>query len=119
MRSTCTCRGHLEWCANCHVALHGLPIVYYSTRRGHTIPLKAWWERQRHKEGDAAVDTCAFVLQELLVHLRHYSSSSKCEALAGLTSIFHRHPRFAEGNFARLAEPSLELVVCADDDVRK
>lgn len=57
--------------------------------------------------------------QELLIQLRHYSPASKREALLGLKSIVDRHPRFAEVNFARLAEGSLELSVCFDNDVRK
>lgn len=57
--------------------------------------------------------------QELLVQLRHYSPISKREALAGLKTIVDRHRGFAEVNFARLAEASLELAVIFDDDVRK
>lgn len=57
--------------------------------------------------------------QELLVQLRHYSPASKRDALAGLKSIVDRHRAFAEVNFARLAEASLELAVCPDADVRK
>lgn len=57
--------------------------------------------------------------QELIVQLRHYSPASKREALAGLKSIVDRHRAFAEVTFARLAEASLELVVCFDSDVRK
>lgn len=57
--------------------------------------------------------------QELLVQLRHYSPASKRDALAGLKSIVDRHRAFAEVNFARLAEASLELAVCPDTDVRK
>lgn len=58
-------------------------------------------------------------LQELLVQLRHYSPTSKREALAGLKTIIDRHKGFAEVNFARLAEASLELAVVSDDEVRK
>ncbi|CAM9764439.1 unnamed protein product [Choristocarpus tenellus] len=57
-------------------------------------------------------------VQELLVQLRHYSPSSKCEALAGLKSVVEKYPGFAEANFARIAEPSLELAVCVEDEVR-
>lgn len=57
--------------------------------------------------------------QELLVQLRHYSPASKREALAGLKSIVDRHRAFAEVTFSRLAEASLELAVCFDNDVRK
>lgn len=57
--------------------------------------------------------------QDLLVQLRHYSPASKREALTGLKSIADRHRAFAEVNFARLAEASLELAVCPDNDVRK
>lgn len=59
------------------------------------------------------------VVQELLVGLRHYNAASKREALAGLKSIVDRNPRFAEVHFARLAEASLDLALCVDNDVRK
>ncbi|CAM9843274.1 unnamed protein product, partial [Scytosiphon promiscuus] len=73
-----------------------------------------------HELGDDdAVTARGQGVQELLVQLRHYSPVSKREALAGLKSIVDRHRAFAEVNFARLAEASLELAVCFDDDVRK
>ena len=59
------------------------------------------------------------VEQELIVQLRHYNSTSKRDALAGLKTIVDRHRTFAEVNFARLAEASLELAVCFDNDVRR
>ncbi|CAN0329870.1 unnamed protein product, partial [Discosporangium mesarthrocarpum] len=57
-------------------------------------------------------------VQELLVQLRHYNPANKCDALAGLKSIVEKHPGFAETNFARLSEPSLELLVNIEDSVR-
>ncbi|CAM9535959.1 unnamed protein product [Ectocarpus sp. 4 AP-2014] len=73
-----------------------------------------------HDLGDEdAVTARGQGVQELLVQLRHYSPASKREALAGLKSIVDRHRLFAEVNFARLAEASLELAVCFDNDVRK
>ncbi|CAM9643721.1 unnamed protein product [Ectocarpus fasciculatus] len=73
-----------------------------------------------HDLGDEdAVTARGQGVQELLVQLRHYSPASKREALAGLKSIVDRHRSFAEVNFARLAEASLELAVCFDNDVRK
>lgn len=53
------------------------------------------------------------------MQLRHYNSSSKRDALAGLKTIVDRHGTFAEANFARLAEASLELAVCSDNEVRR
>lgn len=53
------------------------------------------------------------------MQLRHYSPVSKRDALRGLKVIVDRHRSFAEVNFARLAEASLELAVCFDSDVRK
>lgn len=53
------------------------------------------------------------------MQLRHYSPTSRREALAGLKTVVDRHRTFAEVNFARLTEPSLELAVCFDNDVRK
>eukprot|EP00903_Cladosiphon_okamuranus_P007123 g6921.t1 len=73
-----------------------------------------------HDLGDIdAVTARGQGVQELLVQLRHYSPASKRDALAGLKSIVDRHRAFAEVNFARLAEASLELAVCPDTDVRK
>ena len=53
------------------------------------------------------------------MQLRHYNSTSKRDALAGLKTIVDRHRTFAEVNFARLAEASLELAVCFDNEVRR
>eukprot|EP00752_Nemacystus_decipiens_P011089 g9853.t1 len=73
-----------------------------------------------HDLGDIdAVTARGQGVQELLVQLRHYSPASKRDALAGLKSVVDRHRDFAEVNFARLAEASLELAVCPETDVRK
>ncbi|CAM9760833.1 unnamed protein product, partial [Chrysoparadoxa australica] len=87
----------------------------FKSRRVHIVEQSVLIE---HKEGEL-LSGKGQSLTELRRSLEHYSFPVKKDALVGFKSIAQRYPDYPSQAFLSLSEPTLELLLCPDEGVRK